>query len=106
VFTGARKEITLQGALLNQGVDIISKDTCVSKWYEKDYSANDVGRGWKYLETADTLTVSFDDVYYKKDYKLVVIYNETTTLEAEITVTNLTREYDITLVQELEETSI
>jgi hypothetical protein len=63
-----------------------------------------VGAGWRALpdETNKTLSLSVDDIPYRKTYRLVVSYNDSITLQEDITVTNLLASYDFD-IQKIEE---
>ena len=88
----------------------MNESNCTCKWFERDVSImvgdeeydKDAGVGWKPIETYvfNTLTVSLTDVLYKKEYKLVVLYNNSTLMSATVDVQNLTVGYDFELIQD------
>lgn len=103
--------ITLQGKLLFQRKDLYDSKTCTCQWYIKDASImresteyrKAAGIGWRPLEDAISNILALDlnsgDVWQKRDYKLVMIYNEKTTLSSEISVYNLTSPYEFHIEQ-------
>ena len=109
-LTSTTTSIDLVGRLIYSGQNIMNESNCTCKWFERDVSImvgdeeydKDVGVGWKPIETYifNTLTVSLTDVLYKKEYKLVVLYNNSTLMSATVDVQNLTVGYDFELIQD------
>lgn len=109
-LTNTTTSIDLVGRLIYSGQNIMNESNCTCKWFERDVSVmvgdeeydKDAGVGWKPIETYifNTLTVSLTDVLYKKEYKLVVLYNNSTLMSATVDVQNLTVGYDFELIQD------
>ena len=109
-LTSTTTSIDLVGRLIYSGQNIMNESNCTCKWFERDVSVmvgdeeydKDAGVGWKPIETYifNTLTVSLTDVLYKKEYKLVVLYNNSTLMSATVDVQNLTVGYDFELIQD------
>lgn len=109
-LTSTTTSIDLVGRLIYSGQNIMNESNCTCKWFERDVSImvgdeeydKDAGVGWKPVETYifNTLTVSLTDVLYKKEYKLVVLYNNSTLMSATVDVQNLTVGYDFELIQD------
>lgn len=109
-LTSTTTSIDLVGRLIYSGQNIMNESNCTCKWFERDVSImvgdekydKDAGVGWKPIETYifNTLTVSLTDVLYKKEYKLVVLYNNSTLMSATVDVQNLTVGYDFELIQD------
>ena len=109
-LTNTTTSIDLVGRLIYSGQNIMNESSCTCKWFERDVSImvgdeeydKDAGVGWKPIETYifNTLTVSLTDVLYKKQYKLVVLYNNLTLMSATVDVQNLTVGYDFKLIQD------
>ena len=109
-LTSTTTSIDLVGRLIYSGQNIMNESNCTCKWFERDVSImvgdeeydKDAGVGWKPIETYifNTLTVSLTDVLYKKEYKLVVLYNNSTLMSATVDVQNLTVGYDFELMQD------
>ena len=109
-LTSTTTSIDLVGRLIYSGQNIMNESNCTCKWFERDVSVmvgdeeydKDAGVGWKPIETYvfNTLTVSLADVLYKKEYKLVVLYNNSTLMSATVDVQNLTVGYDFELIQD------
>lgn len=109
-LTSTTTSIDLVGRLIYSGQNIMNESNCTCKWFERDVSVmvgdeeydKDAGVGWKPIETYifNTLTVSLTDILYKKEYKLVVLYNNSTLMSATVNVQNLTVGYDFELIQD------
>ena len=109
-LTSTTTSIDLVGRLIYSGQNIMNESNCTCKWFERDVSVmvgdeeydKDAGVGWKPIETYifNTLTVLLTDVLYKKEYKLVVLYNNSTLMSATVDVQNLTVGYDFELIQD------
>ena len=109
-LTSTTTSIDLVGRLIYSGQNIMNESNCTCKWFERDVSImvgdeeydKDAGVGWKPIETYifNTLTISLTDVLYKKEYKLVVLYNNSTLMSATVDVQNLTVGYDFELIQD------
>lgn len=109
-LTSTTTSIDLVGRLIYSGQNIMNESNCTCKWFERDVSImvgdeeydKDAGVGWKPIEAYifNTLTVSLTDVLYKKEYKLVVLYNNSTLMSATVDVQNLTVGYDFELIQD------
>ena len=109
-LTSTTTSIDLVGRLIYSGQNIMNESNCTCKWFERDVSImvgdeeydKDAGVGWKPIETYifNTLTVSLTDVLYKKEYKLVVLYNNSTLMSATVDIQNLTVGYDFELIQD------
>lgn len=108
-FTHNIYSLDLVGRLIYQGENVMNEKTCICHWYERDLSVvlgnenynKNAGVGWKPIEATNfaTLTVRQSDVIHQKQYKLVVIYNESIVMTNEITISNLLSPYDFELRQ-------
>ena len=109
VFTNNINSIDLVGRLIYQGENIINSKTCVCYWYERDLSIiighdlydKNAGVGWKPIESTDfaTLTIKQSEVAHQKEYKLVVIYNDSVVMTDQIILSNLLSSYNFELRQ-------
>ena len=89
--------------------NIIDEQTCKCKWFERDVSVllgsdsydKNGGVGWAPVTASEsnTMTLKAEQVKHQKQYKLVVIYNDSVTLSAEVIIYNLTSNYDFQLKQ-------
>lgn len=108
-FTNSLSSLLLTGALIYDQRDIMDSSTCVCKWFIRDLTVmvgdsaydKEAGFGWRQITTNDfnKLTVSRSSVGISQRYKLVVVYNSTTTLTTEITLFNTTSDYAVALEQ-------
>lgn len=100
-FTSSVTNLTLQGKLFFQGKDIYNEKSCTCQWYIQDPSitvASDLynknaGVGWRPLtgQTSNLLSLDLDSgLWYKRNYKLIMIYNSRNLLMEEQSVYNLT----------------
>lgn len=110
-FTDNVLSLDLTGRLLYRGDNILSQSSCQCQWFERDVSImighdkynKDVGFGWapidKKYTNFNTLNLSIDMLRHRQKYKLLVIYNETVKLTAEIEIFNNTSQYEFSLIQ-------
>lgn len=110
-FTDNVLSLDLTGRLLYRGDNILSQSSCQCQWFERDASImighdkynKDVGFGWASIDEKytnfNTLNLSIDMVKHRQKYKLLVIYNETVKLTAEIEIFNNTSQYEFSLIQ-------
>lgn len=108
-FTDKVSSLNLVGRLIYGGEDIMDSKKCVCQWYERDLSVvvgsdkydKSAGFGWKKIEgqTSSSLTLDATDILYQQKYKLVVVYNDSITLTAEIAVWNRNASYDYSIEQ-------
>lgn len=108
-FTSNITTIDLVARLIYQGDNILDEKLCTCKWYERDLSImlgdklydKNAGVTWKPIESSSfgTLTLRSQDVIYQKQYKLVVIYNNSIILSDEVTIFNLNSAYNFELKQ-------
>lgn len=108
-FTDKVSSLNLVGRLIYSGEDIMDSKKCVCQWYERDLSVvvgsdkydKSAGFGWKKIEgqTSSSLTLDATDILYQQKYKLVVVYNDSITLTAEIAVWNRNASYDYSIEQ-------
>lgn len=96
-FSAGISTIVLQGRLLHQGNNITNDDKCTYEWFKRDPSVmigdsrynNSAGFGWAPLgQKESSLTLTAADVEYQQEYKLLVLYNNTINLSAQITIFN------------------
>lgn len=108
-FTDKVSSLNLVGRLIYNGEDIMDSRKCVCQWYERDLSvvvgsdeySKSAGFGWKKIDgqTSSSLTLDATDILYQQKYKLVVVYNDSITLTAEIAVWNRNASYDYSIEQ-------
>lgn len=108
-FTDKVSSLNLVGRLIYNGEDIMDSKKCVCQWYERDLSvvvgsdeySKSAGFGWKKIDgqTSSSLTLDATDILYQQKYKLVVVYNNSITLTAEIAVWNRNASYDYSIEQ-------
>lgn len=106
-FTSNISSLDLQGRLVYMGKDIMDSN-CKCKWFvrdltvmigEEDYD-KEAGFGWRPLsQTSSSLSLVANDVPHEQRYKLLVTYNETVSLSAEIEVFNHNSGYDYKIEQ-------
>lgn len=104
--------LELVGRLIYQGEDIIEDSDCECQWFVRDLSVTvnnenynkEVGFGWMPLEkkTTNILTLNKNDIEHQQRYKLMVVYNKTVTLTAEIDVFNNNTDYNYHIEQRTE----
>lgn len=108
-FTDKINSLNLVGRLIYKGEDIMDSKKCACQWYERDLSVmvgvdgynKSAGFGWKKMEgaTSNSLTLDATDILYQQKYKLVVVYNDSITLTAEIAIWNRNASYDYSIEQ-------
>lgn len=108
-FTDKVSSLNLVGRLIYNGEDIMDSKKCVCQWYERDLSvvvgsdeySKSAGFGWRKIDgqTSSSLTLDATDILYQQKYKLVVVYNDSITLTAEIAVWNRNASYDYSIEQ-------
>lgn len=108
-FTDKVSSINLIGRLIYSGKDIMDSKSCTCQWYERDLSVmvgtdkydKSAGFGWEKIDgqTTSTLTLDATEVLYQQKYKLVVVYNDSIILTAEIAVWNRNASYDYSIEQ-------
>ncbi len=100
--------LDLVGRLIYQGKDIMDTKTCECQWFERDLSMmigvegyNKIaGFGWRPLDgNKSKITVDTNDVKHQNKYKLLVTYNKTVSLSADIEVFNQDSGYDYHIEQ-------
>lgn len=117
-FTSKVDKLSLVGRLIYKGEDIINKSKVSCQWYERDLSvmvgdddySKAAGFGWRPIAgaTDSTIILSSADTNHahQSRYKLVAVYNEETTLTAEIEIKNLNSKYDYFIAQVTEGANI
>lgn len=108
-FTDKVSSLNLVGRLIYNGEDIMDSKKCVCQWYERDLSvvvgsdeySKSAGFGWRKIagQTSSSLTLDVTDILYQQKYKLVVVYNDSITLTAEIAIWNRNASYDYSIEQ-------
>lgn len=108
-FTDKVSSLNLVGRLIYNGEDIMDSKKCVCQWYERDLSvvigsdeySKSAGFGWRKIagQISSSLTLDATDILYQQKYKLVVVYNDSITLTAEIAVWNRNASYDYSIEQ-------
>lgn len=108
-FTDKVSSLNLVGRLIYNGEDIMDSKKCVCQWYERDLSvvvgsdeySKSAGFGWRKIagQTSNSLTLGATDILYQQKYKLVVVYNDSITLTAEIAIWNRNASYDYSIEQ-------
>lgn len=108
-FTDKVSSLNLVGRLIYNGEDIMDSKKCVCQWYERDLSvvvgsdeySKSAGFGWRKIagQTSNSLTLDATDILYQQKYKLVVVYNDSITLTAEIAIWNRNASYDYSIEQ-------
>lgn len=111
-------EIRLEGLLIYNGESILTSNNSKCYWYEKDLSVmlgkteiienqeiaiydKVAGPRWRKIQdSGNILIVKKQDVPYKKDYKLVVVYNENIVIAEEVSVANNTNDYNFEIYKE------
>ena len=109
-LTTTTTTINLVGRLAHEEQNIMSESNCTCRWFERDVSVmvgdeeydKDAGVGWRAVAASNfnTLTLQLSDVPYISQYKLVVVYNNSTIMSTTEEVQNLTVGYDLSLVQD------
>lgn len=113
---GKVAELDLVGRLIYKGEDIMDNKKCACQWYKRNLNVmigvdgynKSAGFGWEKMEnkTSNSLTLVAGDVIHQQKYKLVVIYNEKTTLSAEVEIWNRGTSYDYSIEQITESANI
>lgn len=113
---GKVAELDLVGRLIYKGEDIMDNKKCACQWYKRNLNvmigvdgySKSAGFGWEKMEnkTSNSLTLVAGDVIHQQKYKLVVIYNEKTTLSAEVEIWNRGTSYDYSIEQVTESANI
>lgn len=108
LFTSLIQSLSLVGQLYYYGNKL--DDNCIYQWYQQDMSVilgaedydNRAGWGWKAIPnaTSKSYIVIAADVPWQATYKLVVVYNEETLMEREVTVMNANSTITVTIQQE------
>lgn len=108
-FTDKVSSLNLVGRLIYNGEDIMDSKKCVCQWYERDLSvvvgsdeySKSAGFGWRKIagQTSSSLTLDATDILYQQKYKLVVVYNDSIALTAEIAIWNRNASYDYSIEQ-------
>ena len=110
ILTSRVTSVDLVGQLIYQGQNILTENSATCHWFVRDLSVQvgseeynkDAGVGWREIDTNNfnVLTVGISDVPYKQEYKLIVVYRESTTISQTIEVQNIIGGYNISLIQE------
>ena len=110
ILTSRVTSVDLVGQLIYQGQNILTENSATCHWFVRDLSIQvgseeynkDAGVGWREIDTNNfnVLTVGISDVPYKQEYKLIVVYRESTTISQTIEVQNIIGGYNISLIQE------
>lgn len=113
---GKVAELDLVGRLIYKGEDIMDSKKCACQWYKRNLNvmigvdgySKSAGFGWEKMEnkTSNSLTLVAGDVIHQQKYKLVVVYNEKTTLSAEVEIWNRGTSYDYSIEQVTESANI
>lgn len=107
-FTSNVSSMELHGRLIYQGKDIMDDKSCKCQWFVRDLTVmigderynKEVGFGWAPLpQTSSILSFVASDVLYEKRYKLLVTYNDTVSLSAEIEIFNHNANYSYRIEQ-------
>lgn len=108
VFTDNYPSLTLQAKLMSGSESLMSKSSCSCLWYTEDPGVligseqyeKAGGIGWRRIQKDkfDTITISRSECpAATTNFKVVVIYNEDKILSKEISLINLTSQYDLYL---------
>lgn len=108
VFTDNYPSLTLQAKLMSGSESLMSKSSCSCLWYIEDSGIligseqyeKVGGIGWRRIQKDkfDTITISRSECpAATTNFKVVVIYNEDKILSKEISLINLTSQYDLYL---------
>lgn len=108
VFTDNYPSLTLQAKLMSGSESLMSKSSCFCLWYTEDPGVligseqyeKAGGVGWRRIQKDkfDTITISRSECpAATTNFKVVVIYNEDKILSKEISLINLTSQYDLYL---------
>lgn len=108
VFTDNYPSLTLQAKLMSGSESLMSKSSCSCLWYVEDPGIligseqyeKAGGIGWRRIQKDkfDTITISRSECpAATTNFKVVVIYNEDKILSKEISLINLTSQYDLYL---------
>lgn len=108
VFTDSYSSLTLQAKLMSGSESLMSKSSCSCLWYIEDPGVligseryeKAGGVGWRRIQKDkfDTITISLSECpAATTNFKVVVIYNEDKILSKEISLINLTSQYDLYL---------
>ena len=108
VFTDNYPSLTLQAKLMSGSESLMSKSSCSCLWYAEDPGIligseqyeKAGGIGWRRIQKDkfDTVTISRSECpAATTNFKVVVIYNEDKILSKEISLINLTSQYDLYL---------
>lgn len=108
VFTDNYSSLTLQAKLMSGSESLMSKSSCSCLWYVEDPGIligseqyeKAGGIGWRRIQKDkfDTVTISRSECpAATTNFKVVVIYNEDKILSKEISLINLTSQYDLYL---------
>lgn len=108
VFTNNYSSLTLQAKLMSGSESLMSRSSCSCLWYIEDPGIligseqyeKAVGVGWRRVQKDkfDTITILRSECpATTTNFKVVVIYNEDKILSKEISLINLTSQYDLYL---------
>lgn len=108
VFTDSYPSLTLQAKLMSGSESLMSKSSCSCLWYTEDPGVligseqyeKAGGVGWRRIQKDkfDIVTISRSECpAATTNFKVVVIYNEDKILSKEISLINLTSQYDLYL---------
>lgn len=108
VFTDNYPSLTLQAKLMSGSESLMSESSCSCLWYTEDPGIligseqyeKAGGVGWRRIQKDkfDTITISRSECpAATTNFKVVVIYNEDKILSKEISLINLTSQYDLYL---------
>lgn len=108
VFTDNYPSLTLQAKLMSGSESLMSKSSCSCLWYAEDPGIligseqyeKAGGIGWRRIQKDkfDIITISRSECpAATTNFKVVVIYNEDKILSKEISLINLTSQYDLYL---------
>lgn len=108
VFTDNYPSLTLKAKLMSGSESLMSKSSCSCLWYIEDPGIligseqyeKAGGIGWRRIQKDkfDTITISRSECpAATTNFKVVVIYNEDKILSKEISLINLTSQYDLYL---------
>lgn len=105
------QNLTIEAILLHYGEDVTNEDNCKCYWYKEDLSVtfgSDLydtigGVKWKLLDNNEfnKLTIQRTEIFEDQLYKVVIIYNNNTTLSKEILITK--QNSNIQLIQNSED---
>lgn len=114
-FTSNISSLDLVGRLVYEGKDIMDDSKCDCQWFVRDLTVmigderynKEAGFGWAPLpQTSSRLSLVTADVLCEQRYKLLVTYNDTVSLSAEIEIFNHNAKYSYHMEQHTNDADI